>query len=263
MTPDLSAIRGFLLDMDGTVYLGDQVLPGAHEFWSLAAERGIPFHLLTNNSSKNRNSYVTRLAAIGLDVQPEQILTSGEATAQYLRLQAPDARVAVFGTPDLERDFSAYGVCLDMIDPDYVVLGFDTTIDYARLTRLCDLVRSGLPYVATHPDFNCPVTGGFIPDIGAIIAFVQASTDRAPDVIVGKPNRHIAEMAAQRLGLPVESLCMVGDRLYTDIAMGQHAAIKTALVLSGETKPEDLTQSPFHPDYVFTGLDELVDCLRG
>jgi HAD superfamily hydrolase (TIGR01450 family) len=261
VTPDFAAIGGFLLDMDGTIYLSDHLLPGASEFWALTTERRIPVQLLTNNSSKNRDSYVRKLAALGLAVRPEQILTSGEATAQYLRLQQPGARVALFGTPDLEREFAAYGFILDMKQPRYVVLGFDTTIDYAKLTRLCDLVRSGLPYVATHPDFNCPVEGGFIPDIGAIMALVQASTGREADVIVGKPNRHIIEMAAQRLALPVDRLCMVGDRLYTDVAMGQHAPIKTALVLSGETKREDLQHSPYQPDYVFEGLNELTERL--
>lgn len=262
MKPDFAAIRGFLLDMDGTIYLSDRLLPGAAEFWALAAERDIPVQLLTNNSSKNRDSYVRKLAALGLDVRPEQILTSGEATAQYLRLHAPGARVALFGTPDLEREFAGYGFTLDMDNPQYVVLGFDMTVDYAKLTRLCDLVRSGLSYIATHPDFNCPVEGGYIPDIGAIMALVKASTGREADIVIGKPNRHIIEMAARRLGLPVDRLCMVGDRLYTDVAMGQHAPIKTALVLSGETQREDLEHSPFQPDFVFSGLDELTKQLR-
>lgn len=261
MTSGFEAIRGFLLDMDGTIYLGDHLLPGASEFWTLAAKHEIPFQLLTNNSSKNRDSYVRKLAALGLDARPEQILTSGEATAQYLQMQAPGARVALFGTPDLEREFAGYGFVQDMDYPEYVVLGFDTTVDYAKLTLLCDLVRSGLPYIATHPDFNCPVEDGFAPDIGAIMALVQASTGREADIVIGKPNRHIIEMAAQRLGLPVDSLCIVGDRLYTDVAMGQHAPIRTALVLSGETKREDLEQSPYQPDYVFTGLDELTERL--
>ncbi len=261
MTPRFDSVRGFLLDMDGTIYLGDRLLPGAREFWALAANRDIPFLLLTNNSSKNRDSYVRKLAGLGLNARPEQVLTSGEATAQYLQLQQPGARVALFGTPDLEREFADSGFILDMENPQWVVLGFDTTIDYAKLTRLCDLVRLGLPYIATHPDFNCPVEGGFVPDIGAIMALVTASTGREADIVIGKPNRHIVEMAAQRLRLPVHDLCMVGDRLYTDIAMGHHSPIQTALVLSGETKPEDLEHSPFKPDYIFSGLDELTEHL--
>jgi len=260
--PDLSSVRGFLLDMDGTFYLSDHLLPGAEDFLNTTAAAGRPVQFLTNNSSRNRDAYVRKIAGMGITVPPEQILTSGEATAQYLRGIAPGARVAVFGTPELEAEFRGYGFALDMDAPAYVVLGFDMTITYDKLTRLCDLVRQGLPYIATHPDFNCPVAGGFIPDIGAIMAFVEASTGRKADVIIGKPNRHILDMAAARLGLPLEALCMVGDRLYTDIAMGQAAPIQTALVLSGETKAEDLANSPFQPDYVFENLAELTAHLK-
>ncbi|MHA1567078.1 MAG: HAD-IIA family hydrolase [Alphaproteobacteria bacterium] len=252
-------VRGFLLDMDGTVYLSDQLLPGALEFLATTRAAGIPVLFLSNNSSKNRVSYQEKMAGFGLQVPIDQFLTSGDATAQYLQtIATPGTPVAVFGTPDLETTFREAGFILDMDDPAYVVLGFDTTIDYAKLTRLCDLVRAGLPYIATHPDYNCPVAGGFIPDIGAIMALVEASTGRRADTVVGKPNRPILDMAAARLGLPIESLCMVGDRLYTDIAMGQTAPIRTALVLSGETHADDVPGSPFQPDYVFAHLGDLA-----
>lgn len=244
--------------MDGTLYLGDHLLPGAGAFLDYAKAAGIPVQLLTNNSSKNREAYAQKFARLGIALPPEQILTSGEATARYLHGLAPGTRVAVFGTPELEQEFRSYGFTLDIDNPAYVVLGFDTTIDYAKLTRLCDLVRRGLPYIATHPDRNCPVAGGFIPDIGAIMAFVEASTGRKADVVIGKPNRHILDLAAARLGLPLADLCMVGDRLYTDIAMGQNTPIRTALVLSGETRREDLATSPYQPDYVFENLADLL-----
>lgn len=260
--PSLASIRAFLLDMDGTLYLGDQLLPGAEAFLDYTAQAGIPVQLLTNNSSRSRDAYGQKLAAMGLRVPPEMILTSGEATALYLQSKAPDARVAVFGTSELEWEFRDYGFMLDMQTPAYVVLGFDKTIDYARLTLLCDLVRAGLPYIATHPDYNCPVVGGFIPDIGAIMAFVKASTGREPDVVIGKPHRPMLDMAATRVGVPLEAMCMVGDRLYTDIAMGQVAPIRTALVLSGETKVTDLSGSPFQPDFIFAHLAELTAQLK-
>jgi HAD superfamily hydrolase (TIGR01450 family) len=260
--PSLAAIRGFLLDMDGTFYLGNRLLPGAEEFLALTARVGLPVLLLTNNSSRSRDAYVRKIAAMGLQVAPDQILTSGEATARYLQTHAKNARVALFGTPDLEQDFRRFGINLDRDDPDHVVLGFDTTIDYPKLTRLCDLVRQGLPYIATHPDFNCPVAGGFIPDIGAIMALVEASTGRKADIVIGKPNTHILTLAAARLELPLESLCMVGDRLYTDIAMGQDSPIQTVLVLTGETNPADLPGSPFKPDHVFDSLAELTARLQ-
>ncbi len=257
------AIKGFLVDLDGTFYLSDHLLPGAAEFLRVTNEAHIPVLFLSNNSSKNRAAYVQKIAAMGLDVPPEKILVSGEATARYLLTRAPaGTRVAVFGTPELEQEFRDVGFVLDMVDPAYVVLGFDTTIDYGKLTRLCDLVRAGLPYIATHPDYNCPVAGGFIPDIGAMMALVAASTGRDADVIVGKPNRHMLDMAAARVGLPLDALCMIGDRLYTDIAMGQSAPIHTALVLSGETQPADLDQSPYKPDYVFENLAALTAALK-
>ena len=196
---------------------------------------------------------------LGIEAAPDEIFTSGEATARYLRARWPEgAPVALFGTPELERTFRAFGFTLTMDDPALVVLGYDKTITYEKLVVLCDLVRAGLPYIATHPDFNCPVPGGFEPDIGAMMALVEASTGRKADVIIGKPHAPIVEMAADKLGLPVEALCMVGDRLYTDIAMGQTAPLHTALVLSGETRREDLASSPFQPDYVFENLGELL-----
>lgn len=257
-------VRGFLLDMDGTVYLGDQLLPGAERFLAFTRSQGIPVLFLSNNSSKNRASYVRKLTSLGLDVGAEQIFTSGDAAVLYLQTIAPPGTpIALFGTPDLEASFRQAGYELDHEQPQYVVLGFDMTIDYAKLTRLCDLVRAGLPYIATHPDINCPVEGGFIPDIGAMMAFVEASTGRQADIIIGKPNRPIIDMATARLRLPVESLCMVGDRLYTDVAMGHNAPIHTVLVLSGETQPDDIKDSPFQPDHVFKHLGALADHLQG
>jgi HAD superfamily hydrolase (TIGR01450 family) len=257
-----AAVQGFLVDMDGTFYLSDHLLVGALDFWDYVHEAHIPFLFLTNNSSKDRIAYVEKIAKMGLAVPAEKIFSSGEASAQYLQTLAPKTQVAVFGTPELEREFSRFGFSLNMKNPTHVVLGFDMTIDYAKLTLLCDFVRAGLPYIATHPDYNCPVAGGFIPDIGAIIAFVEAATGRKPDTIVGKPNSTLVEMAAARLDLPIEALCMVGDRLYTDIAMGKSSAIQTALVLSGETKLEDVANSPFQPDYIFEDLAELTSALK-
>jgi len=257
MTPT-NPVRAFLVDLDGTFYLGNQLLPGAANFLPFLERTGRSALFLTNNSSKNRHAYVKKLAGLGITIQPEQMLTSGEAAARYLQAQAAGARVALFGTPELEQDFREYGFVLDMDVPQYVVLGFDTTITYDKLTRLCDLVRSGLPYIATHPDFNCPTPNGFIPDIGAMIAFVEASTGRRPDIVIGKPNRHILDQASLRLGVPLENVCMIGDRLYTDIAMGQTAPIQTALVLSGETKAHELEASPYKPTYIFENLAEMI-----
>ena len=255
--PSPSDIDLFLLDMDGTIYLGDRLFDCAKPFLETVKTLGKRYLFLTNNSSKDRAAYVEKLARLGIDAAPDEIFTSGEATTRLLRGRMPGAAVAVFGTPTLEREFREAGFRLVERAPDVVVLGFDQTFDYAKMTRLCDLVREGRPYVATHPDFNCPVDGGFIPDIGASIAYVKASTGREPDEIVGKPHAGIVDAVVAKYGVPKERLCMVGDRLYTDIALGAEAGIATALVLSGETSAEDAAASPFRPTWTFPDLSGL------
>jgi len=145
--------------------------------------------------------------------------------------------------------------------PDYVLIGFDTTLTYAKLTRVCDLVRAGLPYIATHPDFNCPTETGFIPDIGATIAYVQASTGRRPDVVIGKPNEGIVDAALARTGLRREALAMVGDRLYTDIATGARFGMTSILVLTGEASRADAEAFDPKPDLIVERLSSLIEYL--
>jgi HAD superfamily hydrolase (TIGR01457 family) len=252
----LTGIRLFLLDMDGAFYLGDRLLPGALEFIDLCQSRGIDYLFLTNNSSKHRGQYAEKLRRLGLEIDEDKIFTSGEATAIYLGQEKPGARIYLVGTPALEAEFKSHGFTLVEDEPDYAVLGFDTTLTYEKLWRLCDLVRAGAPYLATHPDFNCPIEGGFMPDIGAMIAFVEASTERRPDVVVGKPNQPIIDALVEKTGVPIEQICMVGDRLYTDIALGA-TGITTVLVLSGEAHREDLLDAPHQPDFVMQDLAEL------
>ncbi len=257
----LDKILCFLLDMDGTITLGDQLLPGAHDFIQLLSRRDIQYFFLTNNSSRSRNDYTAKLRSLGLEVPAERILTSGEAAASTLASRDKSARIYLVGTPSLQREFLDYGFELSDENPDTVVLGFDTTLTYEKLSRLCSLVREGTPYIATHPDINCPTAEGPIPDIGATIAFVEASTGRAPDEIIGKPFQPMLEVILARTGLAPSQICMVGDRLYTDIAMGQHG-LRTVLVLSGETQPGDLVESPYKPDLVIKGIGELAQLIK-
>ena len=257
----LDKILCFLLDMDGTIYLGDQLLPGADDFIQLLSRRDIQYFFLTNNSSRSRNDYTAKLRSLGLEVPAEQILTSGEAAASTLASRIEGARIYLVGTPSLEREFLDHGFKLSDENPDTVVLGFDTTLTYDKLSRLCSLVREGTPYIATHPDLNCPTAEGSIPDIGATIAFVEASTGRAPAEIIGKPFQPMLAVILARTGLSPAQICMVGDRLYTDIAMGQHG-LRTVLVLSGETQPGDLVESPYKPDLVVKGIGELAQLLK-
>lgn len=262
MTDSLHAVRGFLLDMDGTFFLGDHLLPGALDFIDTLRRQGKEFLFLTNNSTRRGDQYAEKITRLGLPIPPDKILTSGEATARYLHEKGSARRAYVVGTPSLEQEFRDHGFTLDTGTPEVVVLGFDTTLTYDKLWKLCDFARAGVPYVATHPDINCPTETGYMPDIGAMIAFVKTSTGREPDIIVGKPNRMIVEAAASKLGLPLSGLAMVGDRLYTDIAMGDTAGITTVLVWSGETKPADLDGSPFKPTYTFDNLGGVAAFLE-
>lgn len=261
MNNPLTQIRCFLLDMDGTFYLGEQLLEGALEFLEVLQQRGCDYLFLTNNSSRDSQQYAEKFARLGLPIARDKIMTSGEATAMHLQRQRPGARVYVVGTEALEKEFQERGFVLTDQAPDYAILGFDTTLTYAKLWKLCDLVRAGVSYLATHPDYNCPTENGFMPDIGAMIAFVKASTGREPDLIVGKPNALFVEQAAERTGIPVSAMCMIGDRLYTDIALGDTAGIATILVLSGETSEADVVHSPYQPTYIFKNIQAVANSL--
>jgi len=258
----LANIQCFLLDMDGTFYLGEELLSGALEFIDVLHRQGRDYLFLTNNSSKDSQQYAEKLARLGLPISREKIMTSGEATAMFMQSQSPEAKVFVVGTQALENEFYERGFELTDKSPDFVVLGFDTTLTYAKLWKLCDLVRVGVRFIATHPDYNCPTDTGFMPDIGATIAFVKASTGREPDLIIGKPNSLLVEQAASRVGIPASSMCMIGDRLYTDIALGTNAKILTILVLSGETKSNDVALSQFQPNYIFQDVREIAEYLK-
>jgi len=258
----LDQVRCFLLDMDGTFYLGEHLIEGALRFIELLKKQNREFLFLTNNSSKDGQQYVDKITRLGLPIGLDKVLTSGQATALYLAHHHPRTSLYVVGTPALEAEFQSRGFTLSSDAPQVAVLGFDTTLTYAKLWRLCDLVRAGLPYIATHPDFNCPTETGYMPDIGAMIAFVAAATGRQPDVVIGKPNRFMAEAAADHIGLPLDQLAMVGDRLYTDIALGAAAGIPSILVLSGESQANDLAASPHRPDFIFPHLGALADHLE-
>lgn len=257
----LKEIECYLFDMDGTLYLGGQLLPGAKDLVAYLREQSIPHYFLTNNSSRSKMDYVKKLNALGIPVKADEIFTSGEATAIYLKKQKPGARIFIVGTPSLEREFVSYGFELVQENPDYAVLGFDTTMTYEKIWKLCDFIREGKPYIATHPDINCPTETGFMPDIGAMMEMIASSTGQRPDVIVGKPHRPIIDAILEKTGFEPGQLAMIGDRLYTDIALGK-AGINTILVLSGEAKREDIPSAPVPPDLVLENVGAILDLLR-
>jgi 4-nitrophenyl phosphatase len=256
----LRDIKCFALDMDGTVYLGNKILPGVLDFLDYLRNTGRDFLFLTNNSSKDATYYANKLAGLGIHCSETNILTSGEATALYLKNIKKCKSVYLVGTPFLEEEFKRHGFTLTANNPEYAVLGFDTTLTYEKLEIICDLIRGNTPFIATHPDYNCPTETGYIPDCGAMTALIKASTGIDPQVI-GKPNKEIVDAMLTKKDYSLGQMAMVGDRLYTDVATGCNAGMVSVLVLSGESKFSDVEYSPFKPDYIFENLGELGQAL--
>jgi HAD superfamily hydrolase (TIGR01457 family) len=252
----------FLLDMDGTIYLGDKLIDGADKFLEELAKKNIRYIFLTNNSSKNKRSYLEKLNKMGIVTDIENIFTSGEATIIYLNKIKKGAKIFLLGTPALEDEFSRAGFILTKDRDqkiDFVILGFDTTLTYEKLWIACEYLSEGVKYIATHPDFNCPLDGGkFMPDIGAMMALIKASTGKDP-VVIGKPNRYIVDAVLEKYKLNKEDLVIVGDRLYTDIRTGTENGIDSILVMSGETDKEMLDKTEFVPKYVFDSVKNIID----
>lgn len=251
-------IELFVLDMDGTVYLGDQLLPGALDFFLAVKESGARYLFLTNNSSKTADQYVEKLRRLGVPVEDDGVLTSGDATAELLKQEGRYHRLYMAATPSVEKVFTDAGFQLTTADPEAVVLTYDTTLTYEKLQTVCLLLRKGLPYIATHPDFNCPDPRGPLPDIGAFMACIEASTQRQPDLIVGKPNPGILQGAMLRAGTTPQQTMMIGDRLYTDIACAKNAGATGALVLTGETTREMVPGADHQPDLIVESLLDLA-----
>ena len=257
----LRPVRCFLLDMDGTFYLGDRLIDGSLDFLEALRRTGRTARFLTNNSSKSAAVYAEKLARMGVPEEYRDVISSGHAAAHYCLRTFPGKKGYLMGNPMLREELTAMGLSLTEDDPDYVLAAFDTTLDYPRMCRVCDLIREGKPYIATHPDFNCPTETGFIPDIGAIMAFIEASTGRRPDLIVGKPHTGIVEAAKRRTDLTCSEMAMVGDRLYTDIETGLRSGMLSILVMSGETTEEMLAESKTVPDLKFDRLADMVPLL--
>ena len=260
-TQKLKDIKCFLLDMDGTFYLGDRLLDGSLDFIKALEKKGIDYLFLTNNSSKSAGHYIKKLERMGL--KTERVMTSGQAAAIYLGREFGKTPIYLFGNDILKEEMIASGLNIVEEGARVICIGYDTTFDYKKMCVLCDYVRKGLPYIATHPDFNCPVDSesGFEPDIGAVIAFVEASTGRRPDAIIGKPNKHIVDAALAITGSKAAETCMVGDRLYTDIATGLNFGMLSLLVMTGEATQEDLKTTPFVPDVVLPRLSAIIEYL--
>jgi len=262
--PDFAPLKDkelYIFDMDGTIYLGFQVFPFAIRFINNLRAAGKRVLFFTNNASHTTAYYVEKLTKLGFSPTPDEIMTSGDVTIEYLKRHRAGKSVYLVGTDELVENFRENKIPMltgKEASADIVVTSFDTTLTYEKLDNACRLVRGGAEYLSTHPDFNCPTETGFIPDSGAIAAFVTASTGKTPTYF-GKPYRETIEMICEATGFSCEQMCIFGDRLYTDIAVGKRHGVTAVLVLSGETTSEDVENAAEkdRPDYVFPSLDEV------
>ena len=257
----LSGIRCFLLDMDGTFYLGDQLIEGSLDFLAALKRTGRTARFLTNNSSKSASVYKKKLEKMGVDEEYRDVMSSGHATVHYCLQHFQGKKCYLLGNEMLREEMVSMGLEITEDDADYVIVAFDTTLDYAKMCKVCDYIRYGKPYIATHPDYNCPTETGFIPDMGAIMAFIEASTGRKADVILGKPYKGIVDEALMRTGYQLEEMAMVGDRLYTDVATGVNHGMTGILVLSGEATMDDVETSDVQPHLIFGRLADMIPYL--
>lgn len=252
----LKKVKCFILDMDGTFYLGNRIIDGSLSFLESVKNRGKCFYFFTNNSSRNAKYYREKLKKMGCVVEEKDILTSNQVIIKYITENQKGRQVYLVGNDYLKEDFKNAGIELVEDNPELVVVGFDTTLEYQRISRACHYIRNGIPFFAVNPDFNCPTETGFIPDCGSICAMITASTGVNP-VVFGKPTHHTLQYILDRTGLREQDIAYIGDRLYTDIAMGKDNKMNTILVLSGETKKEDLALSTIQPDLIFESLKEV------
>lgn len=270
---DLAKLKNcelFLFDMDGTLYLGDNVYSGAIELMNDLPALGKKYIYLTNNSSRAGSDYITRLRRLGFPCERENVFTSGMATGMYLNQRHLGASVYLAGTKAFYRELLSYGIKLindenghtDAVAADVVVQGFDTELVYEKLDLACHFLRRGAEFIAANPDWVCPMPNDeVLPDCGSICALLTASSGKEP-IYIGKPNRNMVDVISAMTGIPNEKICCVGDRLYTDIAVAQNAGAVSVLVLSGETTREMADRAERKPDYILADVHELHKLLR-
>lgn len=261
----LAEIRHVALDMDGTIYLGNQLLKESRPFLDRMKELGIGCTFLTNNSSKSRTEYVEHLTRIGIPATRESVFTSTNALIELLAPKPPGS-LFVVGTTGLCRELSDAGFDVlpsnSDLQPGAVIVGYDPHLDYQTLCKAAWWIKKGLPYFATHPDRTCPTNEEkVLLDCGALCAALKAAVGRKPDVVAGKPEPQMLDALCSRLGITSREVAMVGDRLYTDVLMASRAGAFGILTLTGETRRSRLAASEIQPDLVIENLAELAELL--
>jgi HAD superfamily hydrolase (TIGR01450 family) len=258
--PPRRRFDGYAFDLDGTVYLGGKLLPGAAETIARLRDKGSRVVFVTNNPLQTEAAYARKLRLLGIPATPADVLTSLDVLVRYLARRHPGAPVLTVAEPLVAETLAAAGnpTARDPSAAVVVVVSFDRTFDYRKLYAAYRAVQAGATIVATNPDPYCPTPDGGLPDCAAMLAAVEACTGRRAEAIVGKPSVHMAEAILGRLGVPATDALMVGDRVLVDVAMAQTAGMSGALVLTGATTPADLAASPVRPDYVLGGLRDLL-----
>lgn len=259
---DLTNIKCFVLDMDGTIYLGNELFDFTQDFLKKVEETGRRYYFFTNNSSKSQMAYIEKLDNLGIQIKPEQMMISSHVMISYLKEHHPGKSIYLMGTGSLVDEFKRFDMPLTDDNPDIVVIGFDTELDYEKLCKACTYVRHGAIYYGINPDWNCPIEGGeFIPDCGSMAKLIEASTGRFPEFF-GKPSRHTLEYIVKTTGVKPEEIAVVGDRLYTDIAVAANSDVNSILVLSGESTRDDVANSNVKPTMIAESLKSITAMLH-
>lgn len=263
---DLRSIQLYMLDMDGTIYNEDTLIPGSLEFFDLLNKEGKGYVFMTNNSSRGKSSYVEKLNRLGISATERNICSSVNATVMYLNEHKAGAKIYLVGTESLRFELEEEGFVIAPVDYrgddiDYVLLGFDTELNYEKVRGASYYVSRGYPYIGTNCDLKCPVLDNkFIPDCGAIAKMIELATDRMP-LFLGKPARTMVDAVSKEWRVPIDRIACVGDRLYTDIAVGINAGATSICVLTGEATAGEIAQSDYKPDYCFDSIKELYNAL--
>lgn len=261
----IKEVELFLFDMDGTIYLEDSLIDGSLELINVLREQNKKYVFLTNNSSKNIETYLKKLNNLGIYSEENNLFTSSQATAMYINNVYKNPKVYCVGTNDFRDELRKYNIqVVEELDysVDAVVVGFDTELNYEKIKIACELIASGKDYIGTNMDLVCPVSGGkFIPDCGAICNLISTAVNKKPKYI-GKPNKDMVDIISNKLNISKDKIAVVGDRLYTDIAVGVNANITSICVLTGETKMEDLEKSDISPTYILNSVKEIYNIVK-
>ena len=259
----IRSMKLFLFDMDGTLYLGDELFDFTIPLLRRIRETGGRYLFMTNNSSKSVEDYIRKLQKMGIDADREDFITSAQATAWYLLRHHADKPLYVCGTASFKEELRLAGLTVteDADRAECIVMGFDTELTFQKLWDISRLLLTrDIPYIATNPDYVCPTEFGSVPDCGSVCDMIYNATKKRP-LVIGKPEALMPKLAMERLGISPEEACCVGDRIYTDIRSGLNAGITTLLVLSGETTREILEASDVKPHFVLTDAGEILNAL--